>query len=166
MKRSTRPSRRVATGSQHTGSEAQHVAVFADVVTLRGKHPTRGVTTDSAGNEELAMQEGVLTVPPMSLTGAQSTPAQAASRHRSALAHTASCWGSHSHTKYTEIMQLTVEENGWCGNGKSITWYGGASYRWVAYTGNCIVNVSTNYSWEVPYSWNGATRTTGFKVVR
>ena len=69
------------------------------------------------------------------------------------------CWGSR-YNQYiwqiaggANVAWIYVRANGWCGNGSSITWYGGgtfANWSWGPY---CITNYNTNYSWDVPWSW-------------
>jgi hypothetical protein len=129
-------------------------AVFADVVTLRKREPLPGVTVDSEGNEELAIEVHTATVAPKALFQAQQEPTASVARRRGHVkAHSAGCWGSHAHKNGSELGVIEIEEAGWCGNGSSITWNGGANFRWYSYVGNCMQDVNTSWSWDVPYSW-------------
>lgn len=74
------------------------------------------------------------------------------------LAHAAACWGSaDSQWNWTlwgsEVGWLYTRENGWCGNGTSITWYGGAFFSNWAWGPFCVDDWNTNFSWDIPFSW-------------
>jgi len=138
----------------HVLALSNNPAVFADVVKLRKREPTLGVTVDSEGNEELAIEVHTVSVPSRALHPPGGGPsATAAGQHRRVKAHSAGCWGHHTNRNGSELGVVEIEENGWCGNGSSITWNGGANFRYYAYTGNCMQDIGTSWSWDVPYSW-------------
>jgi hypothetical protein len=68
------------------------------------------------------------------------------------------CWGSHS-TQITvgaagvNFGWRKVQENGWCGNGSTITSNNGASY--TAWRGGpyCWNDVQSNWSWDGSHAW-------------
>jgi hypothetical protein len=73
-------------------------------------------------------------------------------------AKAASCWAAGHSTQATVSLGVNfgwrkVEENGWCGNGSSITWNGGASFTSWRGAPYCWNDPANNWSWDVPFSW-------------
>ena len=75
------------------------------------------------------------------------------------VAHAAGCWGwawtQHDITVFggNPIAWIYVRENGWCGNGYSMTWLGGptfANWEWGPY---CLTNHGENYTWDYWPTW-------------
>ena len=78
-------------------------------------------------------------------------PARSARRVR---AHSAGCWGSvYNMVTWDSVAWLYVRENGWCGNGWDIYWYGGASFAEWAWGPYCFTGRGNDYSWDVYPSW-------------
>ena len=125
---------------------AGNIAVLADVIAIRHRQPQPGVTVDSEGNEELAVEAEEISIPGATL----STPAPAV---RQAVAANSACWSSKTHTNGSELGYLKLETGWWCGNGSSITSYEGPRFYAYDYVGNCHVNTSTSFTWLVAHSW-------------
>ena len=74
-------------------------------------------------------------------------------RHR-VRAHSAGCWGSvYNMVQWGSVAWLYVRENGWCGDGYSIYWYGGATFAEWAWGPYCFTGRGNDYSWDVYPSW-------------
>jgi hypothetical protein len=84
---------------------------------------------------------------------ANAPKAQTARRVR---AHAAGCWGAVANqTNYntawgSTISWVWVRANGWCGNGSSMTWLGGASFQRWSWGPYCQANQRADYSWLYP----------------
>jgi hypothetical protein len=84
-------------------------------------------------------------------------PARAASRHRPR-AHAAGCWGWISDQVTfsvfgASIAWIYVRNNGWCGNGYAITWYGGPTYAAWSWGPYCWTGKGSDYSWDGWPTW-------------
>jgi hypothetical protein len=79
-------------------------------------------------------------------------------KHKTFRAHAAGCWNPPAWNRFSwgwpgTVAWIQVSINGWCGNGSSITWYGGASFPSWTWGPYCITNDQTNFSWDVAWSW-------------
>jgi hypothetical protein len=83
--------------------------------------------------------------------------AKIASRH-GPRAHAAGCWGwiadQQTFTVFGgTIAWIYVRNNGWCGNGYAITWYGGPTYAAWSWGPYCWGSKGSDYSWDYWPSW-------------
>jgi hypothetical protein len=86
------------------------------------------------------------------------SPPAFAARQRHVKAHAAGCYGSPSNqwtwtVAGANVGWVYVRENGWCGSGGRITWYGGPTFaHWTQFPW-CLTGEGTDYSWDVYPSW-------------
>jgi hypothetical protein len=83
--------------------------------------------------------------------------ARIASRH-GPRAHAAGCYGSPwNQLTWTEfggaVAWIYVRENGWCGSGGWITWYGGPTFARWEWGPFCLTGRGSDYSWDAWPSW-------------
>jgi hypothetical protein len=73
-------------------------------------------------------------------------------------AHSSGCWGNvWDQQEWYEAGAATAwiydRVNGWCGNGSSITWYGGPTFSQWTWGVFCLNDGGKDFSWDRPWSW-------------
>jgi hypothetical protein len=90
---------------------------------------------------------------------AKPTNAPKAQTARRVRAHSAGCWGgawnqeNYNTAWGSTISWVWVRADGWCGNGSSMTWLGGASFARWSWGPYCQANQRVDYSWLWPWGW-------------
>jgi hypothetical protein len=86
------------------------------------------------------------------------TPPRALAARRHVRAHAAGCWGWIADQVTFSVAGGTigwiyVRNNGWCGNGYAITWYGGPTYAAWSWGPYCWTSKGSDYSWDGWPTW-------------